>query len=120
MFNLINHQVDIDKISFSTKNPYEANFKLLMNKRESRGLKYLNDSKVLIKNSNAVDDIHKNIQEYNSNKKLKTLTVFDDMSADILISKPCNPIVTELFIRGRKLNISLVFIAKSYFAVILD
>ena len=45
------------------------------------------------------------------------LIVFDDMIADMLINKKLNPIVTELFIRGRKLNISLVFIAKSYLTV---
>ena len=69
-----------------------------------------------------MDDIYKNIEEYNSNKKRKILMVFDDMIADMLSNKKLNPIVTELFIRGRKLNISLVFITQSYFAVtkILD
>ena len=52
----------------------------------------------------------KNIEEYNPNKKRKALIVFDDMIADILSNKTLNPIVTELLIRGRKLNISLVFI----------
>ena len=62
-------------------------------------------------------DIHKNIKDYNPNKKRKILIVFDDMIADMLSNKKLNPIVTELFIRGRKLNISLVFITQSYFAV---
>ena len=48
---------------------------------------------------------------------IKTLIVFDDMITDMLINKKLNSIVTELFIRGRKLNISLVFITQSYFAV---
>ena len=61
-----------------------------------------------------MDDIYKNIEEYNPNK---ILIVFDDMLADILNKKKLNPIVTELFIRGRKLNISLVFTIQSYFAV---
>ena len=52
----------------------------------------------------------KNIEEYNPNKKRKRTIVFDDMIADMLSNKNCNPVVTELFIRGRKLNISLVFI----------
>ena len=64
-----------------------------------------------------MDDICKNIEEYNPNKKCKILVVFDDMITDILINKKLNPIVTELFIQGRKLNISLVFITQSYFAV---
>ena len=64
-----------------------------------------------------MDDIYKNIEEYNPNKKRKILIVFDDMIADMLSNKKLNPIVTELLIRGRKLNISLVFITQSYFAV---
>ena len=61
-----------------------------------------------------MDDIYKNIEECNPNKKRKILIVFDDMIADMLSNKNLNPIVTELF---RKLNISLVFITQSYFAV---
>ena len=53
----------------------------------------------------------------NTTKKQKILIVFDDMIADMLSNKRFNPIVTELFIRGRKLNISLVFIAQSFFDV---
>ena len=62
-----------------------------------------------------MDVIYKNIEQ-NLNKKCKILIIFDDMIADIIINKNLNPVVTELFIRGRKLNISLVFITKSYFA----
>ena len=57
-----------------------------------------------------MDDIYKNIEKYNPNKKRKILIVFDNMIADILSNQKLNPIVTELFIRSRKLNISLVFI----------
>ena len=68
-----------------------------------------------------MDDIYKNIEEYYSNKKPKILIVFDDMIADMLSNKKLNPIVTELFIRGRKLNIYLVFIYLiSLFRNILD
>ena len=62
-------------------------------------------------------DIYKSIERYNSNKKRKLLIAFDDMIADMLSNKKVNPIVTELFIRQRKLNNSLVFITKSYFLV---
>ena len=55
-----------------------------------------------------MDDIYKNIKDYNPNKKRKILIIFDVMIADILSNKKLNPIVTELFIRGRKINISLV------------
>ena len=65
-------------------------------------------------------DIYKNIKDYNPNKKRKILIVFDDMIADILSNEKLNPIVSELFIRGRKLIISLVFITKSYFSVPKD
>ena len=64
-----------------------------------------------------MDDIDKNIEEYNQNKKCKILIVFDDMTADMFNNKELNRIVTELLIRGRKLNISLVFITQSYFTV---
>ena len=80
-----------------------------INKRKSTGLKHLNDSKAFIKYSNDRDDIHKNIEEYNPNKKRTILIVFDDMIADMLNNKKLDPIVIELFIKGRKLNIFLVF-----------
>ena len=62
-----------------------------------------------------MDDIYKNIEEFNPNEKRKLLIVFDDMIADMLSNKKLNPVVTELFIRGRKLNIYLIFITQSYF-----
>ena len=62
-------------------------------------------------------NIYKNIEEYNPNKKRKILIVFDDMIADMFSNKQFNPIVSELLISERKLNISLVFITQSYFAV---
>ena len=64
-----------------------------------------------------MDDIYKNIEEYNANKKRKILIVFDDMITDILSNKKPNLIVTELFIRGIKLNVSCVFVTESYSAV---
>ena len=64
-----------------------------------------------------MDDIYKNIDEYNPNTKRKILILFDDTIADMLSNKKLNPIVTELFIRGRKLNISLAFITQFCFAM---
>ena len=64
-----------------------------------------------------MDNIYKNIEEYNPNKKRKILIVFDDMIANMLNNKKLNPMLTELFITGRKLNISLVFITQSCFAM---
>ena len=100
LLNLINNEPDIDKSYLYVKDPYEAKYQLLINKRESTGLKYLNDSKALIEYSNDMDDIYKNIEECNPNKKRKILIVFDDIIADMLGNKKRIPIVTELFIRG--------------------
>ena len=65
-------------------------------------------------------DIYKNIEDYNLYKKRKVLIVFDDMIADMINNKKLNPVVTELFVRGRKLNIYIVFITQSYFRVPKD
>ena len=65
-----------------------------------------------------MDDIYKNIGQYNPNKKRKISIIFDDMIVDMLNNKKLNPIATEFIIRGRKLNNSLVFISQFYFAVL--
>ena len=70
--------------------------------------------------SNDMQDNYKNIEDYNPTKKRNVLIVFDDMIADMNNNKKLNPVVTELFIRGRKLNISIVFITQSYFKVPKD
>ena len=62
-------------------------------------------------------DVYKNIDHYNPDKENKILIVFDDMIADMINNKKLNSLITELFINGRKLNISLVFITQSYFKV---
>ena len=105
LLNLINHEPDIDKIYLHAKEPYEAKYQLLINKTENTGLKYFNDSKAFTEYSNDSHDIYKNIKEYNPNKKWKILFIFDDMIADMLSNKKLNPIVIELFITERKLNI---------------
>ena len=117
LLNLINNQPDIDKIYLYAKDPYEAKYQYLINKREKVGLKHYDDPKAVIEYSNDMQDVFKNIEECNLGKKRKKLIVFDDMIADMITNKKLNPIVTELFIRGRKLNISLVFITQSYFKV---
>ena len=62
-----------------------------------------------------MDDIYNNIDEWNPNKKRKILIIFDDMMADMLSNEKLNSNATGLFVRGRKLNASLVFITQSYF-----
>ena len=106
----MNQQPGIDEMHLHAKDPCEAKHQFLINKIESANFKHFNDSKTFFKYSIDMDDIYKNIEEYNPNKERKILIVFDDMIADILSNEKRNPVVTELFIRGRKLNISLVFI----------
>ena len=71
---------------------------MLINKRESTDLKYLNNLKAFIEYSNYMVDICKNIENYNSNKMRKKIIVFDVMIADLLSDKKLNPKVTKLFI----------------------
>ena len=67
-----------------------------------------------------MQDVYKNVEDYNPGKKRKILIVFNDMIADMINDKKFNPAVIELFIRGRKLNISIVFITQSYFILLSD
>ena len=117
LFYLIHQQSNIDKIYLYTKHPYKAKYKFLINKRKSTDLKHFNDSETCIEYSNDMDDIYKNIEEYNSNKKRKILIAFDDTIANMLSNKKRNPVVTELLLRRRKLNIYFVFITQYYFSV---
>ena len=87
LFNLINRQEDIVKNYLYAKDPYEAKYQFLINKRQNTGLKHFNYSKAFIEYSNDMDDIHKNIEEYNLNKKRKILIIFNYMIADMLSNK---------------------------------
>ena len=78
-----------------------------INKREKVGLDYFNDPKAFMDYSNNMQDVYKNIEEYNPGKKRKVLIVFDDEIADMINNKKLNPKVTELFIKGRKLKFLL-------------
>ena len=118
--NLIEKQPDIDKIYLYAKDPYESKYQYLINKREGVGINHFNDPKAFIDYSNDMHDVYKNIDDYNPDKENKILIVFDDMIADMIHNKKLNSVVTELFIRGRKLNISLVFITQSCFKVPKD
>ena len=72
---------------------------------------------MFIEYSTDMQDVFRNIEEYNPGKKRKVSIVFDDMIVDMISNKKLSPIVTELFIRGRKVNIFLVFVTQSYFKV---
>ena len=120
LLNLINNQPDIDKIYLYAKDPYESKYQYLINKHEKVGLDHFKDPKAFMEYSNDMEDVYKNIENYNPGKKRKILIAFDYMIADMINNKKLNPVVTELFIRGRKLNISIVFITQSYLKVPKD
>ena len=99
------------------KAPYEAKYQYLINIREKVRIDHHDDLKAYIEYSNDKHEIYKNINEYNPDKENEIIVVFDDMTADMINNKKLNSIVTELFIRGSKLNISIVFMTQSYFKV---
>ena len=113
--NLIKEQDDIDKIYFYVKDLSEPKYEVLIKKREDGGTKHFKCIYWVLK--------------YNGwrlwkywwlQHKRKILIVFDDMIADIITNKKIEAIIKELFIRCRKLNISLVLITQSYFSVPKD
>ena len=120
LLNLIQDQPKIDKIYLYARDPYEAKYQYLIKSREKVGLKCLNDPKAFIEYLNDMHDVYKNIDEYNPDTENKKLIVFDDVIADMINNTKLNSIVAELFLRRRKLNISLVFITQSYFKVPKD
>ena len=87
----------------------------LPGQREQAGIKNLNDPHMFIEYSNDMNNVLEDINNYNKKRDKKVLIIFDDMIADIMRSEKFKAIVKELFIRCRKLNISIVFITQSYF-----
>ena len=75
LLNLINNQPDIDKIYLYAKDPYKKKYQFLINKREKVGLNHFNDPKAFIEYSNYMQDVYKNIEDYNPIKKRKILIV---------------------------------------------
>ena len=115
MIQKLNDTDPIDKIYLYAKDLSEPKYKYLINKRESAGNKYFNNPTVFIEYSNDMNEVFINIDDYNKQRKHKILIVFDDMIADIMNNKNFKAIIKELFIRCRKLNVSIVFITQSYF-----
>ena len=120
LLNLINEQRDIGKIYLYAKDLSDSKYEHLINNRENAPIKHLNDPKAFSDCSNTMDDVYQNINHYNPNRKRKVLIVFDDMITDIMTNKKFQSIIKELFIRSRKINISLVFITQSHFSVPKD
>ena len=93
-------------------------YQYLINKREV-GINHFNDPKAFMEYSNDMQDVYKNIQDYNPIKKRKVLIIFDDIIADMINNNKLNPIVTELFIRGRKLRFRKMYIKNLIFLLSL-
>ena len=111
--NLIKHQrPDIDKIYLYVKDPFESKYKLLVNGREKVEIRKLKNPKAFTDYSQTIHDIYEDLEDYNVTKKRRVLIVYDNM-----ITKPDKKLsstVSDLFLRGRKLNILLVFISQFY------
>ena len=96
----------------------------MIKKLEDAGIKHFNDSNAFIECSNTMNDVYNNIDDYNPSRKRKILIVFDDMIADIMTNKKFRAITKELFIRCRKVNISLhhtvLFFCQTKFNALFD
>ena len=117
--NLINEQNDIDEMYVYARDLSEPKYEYLNKKRKDVGIKHLNNPNAFIECTNTMDEVYDNINDYNSDRRRKILIVFD-MIADIMTNKKFQAMTKDLFIRCRKLNISLVFITQSYFSVPKD
>ena len=111
----LNNSNPIDKIYLYAKDLSIPKYEFLINNREEAGIRHFNDLNAFIEYSNDMSDVFTNIDNYNKARKRKVLIVFDDMIADIMNDKKFKVLVQELFIRSRKLNVSIVFIMQSYF-----
>ena len=118
LLNLIKHQrPNIDKIYLYIKEPFESKYQLLINERKKVAIKKLNNEKAFIDYPQTIDDVYENLKDYNPTKRV--LKIFDNRKADMEAYKKFkkSPIVTELILRERKLNILLVLISQSCFKV---
>ena len=97
--NLINEQHNIDKIYLYARDLSKPKYDYFIKKRENVGIKHLNNPKAFIECSNTMDDVYKNINDYNPIRKRKKMIVFDDMIADIITNKIFQGIIKDLFIR---------------------
>ena len=102
LLNLIKQKDDIDKIYLYVKDLSKPKYQLLIEKRENAGIKHLNYPKAFIECSNTMDDVYKNVDDYNLTRKRNILTVFDCMIVDIMSKRKFQAIMKELFIRSRK------------------
>ena len=95
----------------------ETKYQFLVEKREKAGIKNLNNKNAFIECSNNMDDIYENIEDYNPTRKKNVWIIFDSMISCVMSNKKAKQVLKELFIRCRKIFISLIFITQSYFSV---
>ena len=105
----------VDYIYLYAKDLGEPKYQLLIKKKEEAGMKNLKDPTAFIEYSDTMDDIYDNIEDYNKKRKRKVLIVFDDMISHVMSNKKAQQVLEELFIRCRKLNISLCFLTQLVF-----
>ena len=110
----------IDKIYLYAEDLEEPKYQMLINKREKPDINFNNDLTAFIEYSNSMDDILSNIEDYNKKRKREILIIFDDMISHVMSDKKAQQILKDLFIRCRKLTISLCFLTQSYFSVPKD
>ena len=110
----------LPKFYLYAKDLTEPKYEFLIEKCKNAGTKHFNDSNALIECWNNMDVVYGDIDNYSPNRKRKISIVFDDMITDIKPNKKFRVIINELFIRCRKINISLVFIIHSYFSASKD
>ena len=99
LLNLINEHKDVDKIYLYAKDLSEPKYEYLIKNHENAGKEHVYDDSAFIEYCNTMDDVYKNIDDYNRNRRRKILIVFDDMIADIMANKKLQAIIKELFIR---------------------
>ena len=112
----------INKIYLYARDLSEPKYQFLIKKLEDAGIKHVKNPNAFIACSDTMDDVYKDADNYKPKRDKKVLIGFDDMISDITRNKKFQTITKALFIRGRgrKLNISLVFITQSYFPVPKD
>ena len=115
MLNLIKKQDGIDKIYLYAKDLNEPKYEFFITKHENVGMEHCNNANAFIEYSNTMNDVYKNIDDYNPNKKREISIVFDDMIGEIMTDKRFHAIIKELFVRSRKLkhlflSLSLIFL----------
>ena len=93
---------------------------MLINKREKAGINFNDDPTAFIEYPNSMDDILSNIEDYNKKRRKSVLIIFDDMVSHVISDKKAQQILKHLFIGCKKLNISICFLAQSYFSVLKD